>query len=236
MEHAIEKYILENNSINIMLSLFKDSEIISGIIYLYYLEQENSDLFQKIILSGKHIYIEIYYGIAYYKNVSILSYANEIAVYDNMTSENIIDIIHQPNNLQKITIKSEHISQIDVRNKLYEKKFLKYIQIMFQTYVHVNAIYEIMQIKQLSTLCLDGYHYTYLTHKNIFEILSCIVNYLDKNIKIILYCDEQGNTFKKYASLITYNFNVDFHHYIFTYITPAFRKFDNLYDFNLCYQ
>ena len=81
MEQAIEKYILENDIINICLSPQQNSEIISSTIYLYYLEQENSDLLQKIILSGKYISVDQYYELNSYKNIYILSFVNEILIH-----------------------------------------------------------------------------------------------------------------------------------------------------------
>ena len=49
---------------------------------------------------------------------------------------------------------------------------------------------------------------------------------------IIIHYDAK---LEKYLNLVRYNFKVDKADYIFTYVTLVFKKFDNLYDFNLCY-
>ena len=239
MEYSIEKYISENRIINIWLSYHQEYKISTNIksFNFYYLTEKNSDIFQKIILSGKHISVKVYFAHGSYKNVDILSYANAISVYYNITSENLIDMIHKSINLQKLRIQSSYISVIDVKNKLREKKFLKYIKIMLSKNVNVDDIYELMEIKSLYTLYLREYSYkNCLSFQNIFKILCYIVNNLNKNIKIVFRCNEQGNKFIKFISLIAYNFNINDNDYIFTYMTPAFRKFNNLYDFNLYYQ
>ena len=236
MEYAIEEYIWENSIIKIWLSK-NQSEIYENYIFLYYLTLKNDEILQKFILSNKCISVEFHYELDSYKNIDILSYANKISVYHKITSKNLIDLIHYSVNLQKLTIRSYHISKIDVKNKLYEKEFLKYIKIMFSSDVNVDDIYEIMKMKTLHTLCLREYKYdNYFNSEIIFKILSYIVNMLNKNIKIVLCCNGQNDIFKKYISLMTYNFKIYDKNYIFTYITPTLRKFDNLYDFYLRYR
>ena len=233
MKQTIEKYISENNIINIILSPQKNSEIFTNEIYL---TDENSDILQKIILSDKYISVEIYCEFDSYKNIDVLSYTNEIFIHANISTENLLDMIHYPVNLRKLTLTSSYISKIDVQNKLFEKKFLKYIKIRVSSDVNVNDIYKIMEIKSLDNLYLYEFSNNYLSSEHILQILCYIVNNLNKNITIILDLYEQDKTLRKFISLITYNFKIYDNNYIFTYITPAFRKFDNLYDFNLYYQ
>ena len=236
MEYTIEEYISKNKIINILLSYCRESNISINEIYFYYLTPKNSYIFQKIILSGKFISVEIHFcALGSYNNIDILSYANEISVYRDIPSENIIDIIHYSINLQKLTLQSSCISSINVKKKLSEKKFLKYIKIMLSEDVNTDDIYELMQIKSLDTLYFLEYYNNRLSFQNIFKILCYIFNNLNKNIKIVFHCYEQDYKFIKFINLIAYNFEINNNNYIFTYITCAFRKFYGLYDFNLYY-
>ena len=236
MKQTIEKYISENNIITLCLSSRKHDEIFTTRIFLYYLDLENEDIIQKIVLSDKYISVRFYYSLDSYKNISILPYVNKISI-KSISSANIFDVLHQSINLQRLTIRSANIREIGIKNKLYEKEFLKYIKIVQSTDVNLDDIYTILEIKSLDTLHFLEYFYSnYLKSENILKILSYIVNTLNKNIKIILDFWRIDAIFIKIISLITYNFKIDNHTYIFTYITKAFRKFDNLYDFNLYYQ
>ena len=240
MKQAIEKYILENDVINICLSFQQNSEINSSTIYLNYLEQENSDLIQKIILSGKHISVTFYYQLDSHKDVYILSYANEIKIHINIPSKIIVDLISPSINLQKLALTSSSISEINIKNKLNEKKFLKYIKIMFSTHVNINDIFDIMEIKTLDTLHLYDYvsfniEYNLKFEKKL-EIFYYVISKLNKNIKIIFDCNRQDDKFRILTNFLAYNFKVHDNNYIFTYITRAFGKFNNLFDLNFYYQ
>ena len=73
--------------------------------------------------------------------------------------------------------------------------------------------------------------------KKKIEILCYVINILSKNINIIFDCYGQDNNFRILTKFLTYNFKIyDNNNYIFTYITRAFRKFDNLFDLNFYYQ
>ena len=239
MEQAIEKYISESKTININLGsrLYPDLEIDTNKMSLSC--SENDNVLQKVILSKKYISVEVDWKLDSYKNINIFSCANEIIVEVNITSENMIDIIYHSINLQRLILTSEHISEIGIKNKLNEKKFLKYIKIKLKKNVNLDDIYEILKIKSLDTLYFYGSFFdTYLNSEQILKILCYIVNNLNKKIKIVFDCYGLGKTFKKYISLITYNFKIHKNNYsfTFTYITKKFKNFDNLYDFNLCYQ
>ena len=237
MEEAIEKYISKNNIIKLILYLKQDSKILNYHIYINCSAHENKNILQKIIHCGKYISVDICYELDSYKNIDILRYADEISIYNPMTRENIIDLIHCSANLRKLTMKSSHILEIGVKNKLREKKFLKYIKIMLSVDVNLDDIYELMEIKSIDTLFLYEYSYNnFLNYEKIFKILYHCVNNLNKNVKIIIVFNGQDDIFRKFISLITYNFKINNHNYIFTYITKGFRQFDNLYDFNLYYQ
>ena len=238
MKQIIEKYVNENHIINICLTNQYHTYISGNGIFICPLTLENDNTLEKIIISNKYISIEFYYELDSYKKINILRYADEISFYkNNMTNEGILDVIHQSINLQKLTVKSSHIYGIDVKKKLSKKEFLKYIKIIFVNVVILDDIYAIIGIKSLDTLCL--FQYTrgcYLNSENILKILCYIVNNLNKNIKIIFDFYGQDNKFRKSISLITYNFKINNLDYIFTYIPSIFGQFDNLYDFNLCYQ
>ena len=239
MEYTIEEYISKNKIINILLSYRRESNISINEIYLYYLTKKNSDILQKIILSGKYISVNSYFAFGSYENIDILPYVNEIKMCNTkITNENFIGMIHHSTNLRKLTIQSSRISEINIKNKLCEKKLLKYIKINLIIDVNLDDVYDIMQIESINTLCLHEHlnNNNFLNHKKIFKILCYIVNNLNKNIKIIIDCHAPSIIFKKFANLIIYNFKVNNNNYIFTFVTCAFRKFDNLYDFNLCYQ
>ena len=92
-----------------MLCKHQEYKITTNDIYLDYLTLENSDIFKKIILSGKHISVKLYCTFSSYNNIDILSYDNELSVYHNITNENIIDLIQCSINLQKLTIYFSHI-------------------------------------------------------------------------------------------------------------------------------
>ena len=143
-------------------------------------------------------------------------------------------------NLRRLTIQSSQISETNIKNKLCEKKLITHIKIIFMTDVNLDDIYDVMQIKSINTLCLREYYNLhdnyFLNYEKIFKILCYVVNTLNKNIKIVFNCESQDIIFKKFISLITYNFKINNHDHIFTYIPTIFRKFDNLHDFNLCYQ
>ena len=235
MESTIEKYILKNQTINIRLTTNKNSKILND-IHFYYLTLENDDMLQKIILSDKYISVQFNFDLGSYKNINILPYTKQIEIYNYITSKDIIDILHKSVNLQKLIIRSCGIYENTVKNKLAEMKFLKSIEIIFTNDVNVEDIYKITQIKSLDTLHLFEYELNnYIDSGQIFQILCHIVNNLNKNIKIVLDWYAQGDKFRKAISLITYNFKINKFDYVFTYISQVFVKFDNLYDFNLCY-
>ena len=239
MEETIEKYISENKMINIRLINNQNSKIQPAHILFYYLTLENDDIFKKIILSGKPISVEFCQELHSYKNIDILQYAKKISIYNycNKTSKNVIDILNKSVNLQKLRIQSYYISKIIVINKLSEKEFLKYIKIIFVNDVNPDDVNKIAEIKSLDVLHLSEYEYTNcIESEKIFQIFHYIVNNLKKNIKIVLDWYVENDEFRKVISLITYNFKINEFDYVFTYISPAFRKFDNLYDFNLYYQ
>ena len=237
MELTIDEYLSENNVVDICLTNHRNTQILTHKIYLNYLYLECSTIVQKIIQSGKSISVEVYWRLDSYKNIYILSHANEIVLYEGFTSENIIDIIHHYVDLRKLTLPSSYISKIDVKNKLCEKEFLKYIKILLSMDVNLDDIYETMEIKSLNTLYLyECFFDNYLNSEKMFKILCYIVNTLNKNIEIVIDWFRDSKNFMKYISLTRYNFKINDNNYIFTYITKGFRKFDNLYDFNLYYQ
>ena len=189
-----------------------------------------------MVLCGKYISVQIDRELDSYKNINILQYANKIAIYYWITSENIVNIFHKAINLRYLVIKSSDISEIDVVKKMAEKEYLKNITIVFTTDVNLHDVNKIIELKSLDVLQLFEYHYTdYLNSEKIFKILSHIVNNLKKNIRIILDMYVKNDKFRKVISLITYNFKLNKSNYIFTYISSTFIKFDNLYDFNLFY-
>lgn len=234
----IEEFINENDIIQITLIRAKNTEIFEDYIYLYHLTSENDDIFQKIIISRKYISVDFYFLLDSYKSISVLPHANRITILnDMMTEENIIDVLNKTINLQKLIIDSVYTSENEIINKLHEKKLLNNIEIIFTIPIDVDKIYQIMKIKSLDTLGLREHLYNngYLSLEKILKVLCHIVDNLNKNIKIELNCYLYHTTLQKYLSLITYNFKVDNFDYIFTYISPEFRKFDNLYDCNLRY-
>ena len=239
MKETIKKYISENQIINIRLVMRQNnSGIWNNAIYFYYLTLENDDIFKEIVLCGKFISIEVYDKLPSFKNIYILSYANEIFINTNdITNKNVIDVIHRSVKLQKLTIESLQIlEKVNVINKLCEKEFLRYIEFMFVFEVNLDNIYQITTIKSLDTLYLNKYLYNNnLYQALILKILCYVNNNLNKNIKIVIDCYGQDIKFKKILNLIAYNFKVNKFDYIFSYISSAFRKFDNLYDLNLYY-
>lgn len=231
MTRTFEKYISENDIIKIRLIKNNSSVIFGDTIFLYNLSSDD-DIFKKIIISGKQISIEFNHIF----NSNILPYTNEILLLNGLIKENIINIFDQCINLQKIIINSLYISNINVCDKLCEKK-LKFIQIILTTDIDLDYIYQIIKIKSLDTLCLSEnlYGIDNLGLEKKLKILYFILNNLKKNIQIIMINYVDKIKLEKYLSLVTYNFKVDKSNYIFTYIPPTFRKFDNLYDFYLCY-
>ena len=211
--------------------------IYTNTIFLDYLTLESDCILQKLILNNKYICVEFYCQLDSYKKIDILKYAKEISIDCKMISENIVDVISQSVNLQDLTIYSSHISSIDVKKIISEKQFLKYIHITLTKDVNLHDIYTMIEIKSLDALYLSEHiNGNYLNYEKIFKILYYIVNNLNKNITIVMDCHGKDDELRKFTNPIMYNFKMNYYcYYIFTYITCAYRKFDNLYDFDLYY-
>ena len=232
---TITKYISKNKKIKICLIERNVTYIDKDTIFLNYLDLENNDILQKIISCQRYISLDCHIIFSYYKISKILSYVNEISITNDLTNENIVNIIDESINLQTLRINSKCISNIDFKNKLHEKHFLKYIQIVLTSVTNLDDIYQIMEIKSLYTLYLYDIFNDNLDLEKILKILYYIFNNLNKNIKLGIY-HNIDDKLKKHLSLVTYNFKVNKFDYIFTYIPPAFKNFGNLHDFNLYYQ
>ena len=238
MENIIETYVKEYDVMNIILTCHETRIDISyKTLYLVYSLSENDNMLQTIKNSNKYITIKFHYQLHSYKNIDILSYADEIDIYDNISKENIINIINKSDKLQKLTDYFSYVLDIDIINELYEKKFLNYIAIDCNQNIDFYCLCKIMEIKSLDTLHLRIYFYKLnnFDFQIIFKILFYAVSHLNKNIKIIM--DGffiNSDKIKNYLKLIAYNFKVSEKIYTFTYI-PELRKFNNLYDVDLYY-
>lgn len=236
MEKRIERYINKNDILRISLTRYNGSaNIANHVLYLDYFIG-NYEISQKIINSGKFLSIKFDYQFEY-ENINILLYAKQIIInINNISKKNIITIIKKPINLQKLEISYANIADIDIINELYEKPNIKYVKIMCETSIDLYYIYTIMKIKSLNSLCLTDDPCDRISLEKIFEILYYIINNLNKDIKIVIKtCCMLYLMTKRYLKLISYNFKVNENNYIFTYIPTIFTKFDNSYDFNLCY-
>lgn len=207
-------------------------------MYINYLYLENNDILQPLINSNKYISIDFKCYVSSYENIDILSYANEINLNNCVKKENIIKILNKSVNLEKLIANYSNILNVDIINKLSEKKFIKYVSIAYNLKLDLSNIYRIIEIKSLDTFrCINLFYETDVFHfKTIFEILWYVINNLNKSIKIII--DEYytyNKQMKYYLKIMTYNFKVNEHVFYFNYIPKSFYKFNNLYDVNLNY-
>ena len=244
MEKELDKYINENDIINIMFTRTEDTRICDDTIYLQCRFSENNKILRKIINSNKFISVKFDCVFTSYRNINVLLYSKEIEIPRLFNKNKTLNIIDKCINLQNLTIDSPYGFDPIVIDKLCEKEFLKYVKIAnIHKFIRFDKVYRIIEIKSLDTLFLDhAFCSRYdLQIKQISTILHYIVNNLHKSMKIIIGSHYiKGYEMIKFFNLIKYHFKINTddgkHSFYFNYIAATFSKFDNLYDFKLYHQ